>query len=525
MTGPRVALLGFSIECNRFAPIAFETDFRARTLLGGETMLANARSPAPMMLGEMPGFVADMDAAGPWQPKPGLLAMAEPNGPVSQEFFDRMMVQWETDLRAAGDLDGIYCVLHGAGLTVNDHDPEGTLLTMVRRVVGDRVPVVATYDLHANVSAANVELVNAYIGYRTNPHLDMRERGVEAAQTLRRLMQGTRTYLSHIRLPIVPPTVTMLTGQDVSRRPYGELIDLGQRRMREPPWSGRVLNVSVMGGFAFADTPFNGLTVVVTALDQAAADSLAREIAEAGWARRDQFQPRLTSLEAATAKARATEDKTRHALIFADVADNPGGGGRGNTMAILKAFLAAGVQNGLVGVIHDPALAAEAHVRGLGTRFQAQFNREGGDAFSKPFTAEATVVGLRDQAVRGRRGIYANNTLDLGLSAALMVGGLTVVVISNRMQCADPVFFEMFGLDIAAARVVVVKSRGHFRGGFDEFFRHQDVVEVDAPGLTSPILSRFAWRHMPRPVLPIDETASWMPPSPTGTQAVEMPPT
>ena len=131
-----------------------------------------------------------MDAAGPWRPVPGLLAMAEPNGPVSQEFFDRMMAQWESDLRAAGRLDGIYCVLHGAGLTVNDHDPEGTLLTMVRQVVGDKVPVVATYDLHANVSPANVDLVNAYIGYRTNPHLDMRERGVEAAQTLRRLMAG-----------------------------------------------------------------------------------------------------------------------------------------------------------------------------------------------------------------------------------------------------------------------------------------------------------------------------------------------
>jgi microcystin degradation protein MlrC len=474
------------------------------------------------MLGEMPGFVSDMDAAGPWQPRPGLLAMAEPNGPVSQEFFDRMMVQWEADLRAAGDLDGVYCVLHGAGLTGNDHDPEGTLLTMVRRVVGDHVPVVATYDLHANVSAANVELVNAYIGYRTNPHLDMRDRGIEAAQTLRRLMQGTHTYLSHIRLPIVPPTVTMLTGQDATKRPYGELIDLGQQRMREPPWADRVLNVSVMGGFAFADTPFNGLTVVVTALDQPAADGLAHEIAQAGWARREQFQPRLTGLEDATALAKATEDTTRHALIFADVADNPGGGGRGNTMWILEAFLAAGVQNGLVGVIHDPALAAEAHVRGLGTRFSAQFNREGGDEFSTPFTVEATVAGLRDQAVRGRRGIYANNTLDLGLSAALTIGGLTVVIISNRMQCADPVFFEMFGLDIAAARVVVVKSRGHFRGGFDEFFRHQDVVEVDAPGLTSPILSRFAWRHMPRPVLPIDATASWSAHSPTGT---EMPPT
>jgi microcystin degradation protein MlrC len=513
MTNPRVALLGFSIECNRFAPIAYETDFRARTLLGGDIMLANARSAAPMMLGEMPGFVADMDAAGPWQPKPGLLAMAEPNGPVSQEFFDRMMVQWENDLRTAGKLDGVYCVLHGAGLTGKDHDPEGTLLTMIRRVVGDKVPVVASYDLHANVSAANVELVNAFIGYRTNPHLDMRERGAESAQMLRRLMTGTRTYLARIRLPIVPPTVTMLTGKDAVERPYGELIDLGQLRMHEPPYAARVLNVSVMGGFAFADTPFNGLTVVVTALDQPAADGLAREIAEAGWARRARFRPSLTSLEDATARAKGTEDPSLHPLIFADVADNPGGGGRGNTMWILEAFLAAGVRNGLVGVIHDPALAADAHVHGLGSSFIARFNRDQADEFSKPAAAEATVSGLRDQSVRGRRGIYANNTLDLGLSACLTVGGLKVVVISNRVQCADPIFFEMFGLDIGAARVVVVKSRGHFRGGFDEFFRHEDVIEVDAPGLTSPILSRFDWRHMPRPVLPIDDTATWVPSS------------
>ncbi|MSP03577.1 MAG: M81 family peptidase [Acetobacteraceae bacterium] len=509
MNGPRIALLGFSIECNRFAPIAHETDFRARTLLGGEAMLTNARSPAPMMLGEMPGFVADMDGAGPWGPVPGLLAMAEPNGPVSQEFFGRMMGQWEADLRAAGDLDGVYCVLHGAGLTVNDHDPEGTLLAMVRRVVGEKVPVVATYDLHANVSTADVALVNAFIGYRTNPHLDMRERGAEAAQTLRRLIAGTRTFLAHIRLPIVPPTVTQLTGKDAHARPYGELIDLGQQRMREPPYDGRVLNVSVMGGFAYGDTPFNGLTVVVTALDQDAADGLARELADAGWARRDRFRPSLTSLEDATALAKGAADPSRHALIFADVADNPGGGGRGNTMWIMRAFLDAGVRGGLVGVIHDPALAAEAHIRGIGATFSATFNREGGDEFGKPFTTDATVAGIRDQPVLGRRGIYANNTLDLGLCAALTIGGLTVVVIGNRVQCADPVFFEMFGLDIAAARVVVVKSRGHFRGGFDEFFRHQDVIEVDAPGLTSPVLSRFAWRHMPRPVIPIDDTATF----------------
>jgi microcystin degradation protein MlrC len=512
VTGARIALLGFSIECNRFAPPATEADFAARTLIRGQAMLTDARSPAPHMLAELPGFIADMDAAGTWEPLPLLLAMAEPNGPVEHEFFARMMREWEVGLRSAGRLDGIYCVLHGAGLTTQDHDPEGTILTMIRRVCGQNVEVVATYDLHANVAAADVETLDAFIGYRTNPHLDMRERGAEAAQVMRRLLAGTKTHLAHVRLPIVPPTVTQLTGKDVPERPYGELIDLGQRRMHEPPYAGRVLNVSVMGGFAYADTPFNGLTAVVTAADAAAARGLAREIAEAGWARRERFRPRLTSLEDATGLAKSTADRGRHALIFADVADNPGGGGRGNTMWILEAFHKAGVEGALVGVIHDPPLAAEAHAAGAGGRLHARFNRDGGDEFAKPFNADTRVAAVLDHPVRGRRGIYADNTLDLGKCAALDIGGITVVVISNRVQCADPVFFEAFGLDIAAARVVVVKSRGHFRGGFDEFFRHEDVVEVDAPGLTSPVLSRFPWRHMPRPVLPIDETAAWTPP-------------
>jgi microcystin degradation protein MlrC len=509
MTSPRIALLGFSIECNRFAPVATEIDFQTRTLIGGAALIAEARSLAPRMLGEMPGFIAEMDAGSAWEAVPSLLAMAEPNGPVAQTFFDRLMQQWEKDLTEAGPVDGVYLVLHGAGLTTSDHDPEGTLLGLVRRVVGPEVPVVATFDLHANVSEADVALLNGFIGYRTNPHLDMRERGAEAAVLLRRLLGGTRTFLAHVRLPIVPPTVTQLTGKDAPNRPYGELIDLGQQRMTEPPYAGRVLNVSVVGGFAYADTPFNGLTVVVTATDQAAADALAREIAEAGWARRNRFRPVLTSLDEAVRLASSTAAK----LIFADVADNPGGGGRGNTMAILQAFHAANVRNALVGVIHDPALAAEAHALGVGAVFQARFNRDGGDEFSKPFAAPAVVAVLLDQPIRGRRGIYANNTLDIGKAAALTLDGLTVVVLTNRYQCADPMFFEAFGLDIAAARVVMVKSRGHFRGGFDEFFRADQVIEVDAPGLTSPILSRFPWRHMPRPVLPIDDAASWTPPA------------
>jgi microcystin degradation protein MlrC len=180
-------------------------------------------------------------------------------------------------------------------------------------------------------------------------------------------------------------------------------------------------------------------------------------------------------------------------------------------MWILEAFHRAGVQNCLVGVIHDPALAAQAHSLGKGAHFTARFNRDvaADDPFSKPFSAEAEVVALSDGRVTGRRGIFAGTAMTLGATAALKIGGMTVVVISIRTQCADPAFFEHLGLDVAKAHAVVVKSRGHFRGGFDEFLKHEQIVEVDCPGLTSPILTRFDWKHMPRPVLPIDKEAHW----------------
>ena len=119
---PRIALLGFSIECNRFAPVTTEHDFAIRTLLRGDDILSDATGPAPRMLGELPGFIGEMNAltatgGEPWEPVPLLLAMTEPNGPVDQAFFDLLMAEWETRLRAAGKIDGVYCVMHGAGLT------------------------------------------------------------------------------------------------------------------------------------------------------------------------------------------------------------------------------------------------------------------------------------------------------------------------------------------------------------------------------------------------------------------------
>jgi microcystin degradation protein MlrC len=503
---PRVALLGFSIECNKFAPPATKAHFLARTYLEGEAIVEEARSPNPAMLPETPGFVAAMDASGPWTPVGIALAMTEPNGPVEHGFFVELIDTIERGLRAALPVDAVYICSHGAGLTTEEDDPDGILFERARRIVGPDVPIAATLDLHANVSDRMVRSIDVFIGYRTNPHLDMRERGAEAAAAIREMLGGVRPQRAFVRLPIVPPTVTMLTAAG----PYAELIEFGQRRM-----TPEIMNVSVMGGFAFADTAKNGLSVVVTARhDKRAAEVLARQIAELGWANRARFYPRLTSLDDAVDKALAVgRDPSLPALAFADVADNPGGGGRGNTIFLLRAFYEAGVSGALLGVFYDPDLAAEAHRHGVDARFVARFNRAETTRFSEPYTAPATVAALTDGRCVGRRGIYAGLRLELGPCAALQLGGVTVVVISHRVQCADPVFFEMMGLDIGRARSVVVKSRGHFRGGFDEFFGPEQIVEVDLPGLTSPLLNRFEWTRLPRPVIPLDDNVEWQPPA------------
>jgi len=242
-SSPRVALLGFSIECNKFAPVATKSHFVGRTYLEGDAIIEDARAATPRMLPETPGFVAGMDKSGAWTPVGVALAMTEPNGPVEHAFFVELLDTIERRLRAALPVDAVYICSHGAALTTEEDDPDGVLFEKVREIVGPDVPVAATLDLHANVSERMVGSVDVFIGYRTNPHLDMRERGAEAAAAIRDMLAGVKPQRAFIRLPIVPPTVTLLTAAG----PYAEMIALGQRRM-----SREIMNVSAMGGFAFA---------------------------------------------------------------------------------------------------------------------------------------------------------------------------------------------------------------------------------------------------------------------------------
>jgi microcystin degradation protein MlrC len=500
--GPKIALLGVILESNRLSPVATRADFESFYLLEGEELLATARGVNPVIAPEAAAFVQMMDATGPWQPVPLLLAGCHPHGPVEGCVMREFIARIEAGLDAAGPVDGVYIANHGAMVATDSHDPDGDLMAAVRAKVGPGVPIIVTLDLHGNISDQMARSVDMIVGYRTNPHVDMIERGEEAAAHMRMILAGRTSPKMHVeRLPLTPASVNLLTASG----PYGAMIDIGQRRQAEE--AGRILNVSVFGGFVFSDTPENGLAVVVTARDDLdEAKALARELASVGWETRAQFRKKLTSVQDAIEIALQPD---RAPVIFADTGDNPGGGGTGCTTAFLEVLIKAGSQDLYYGSFFDPALAKAANAAGVGATFDAEFNTGPGTPDDLPIKAEAEVIALHDGDVVGRLGLLAGRQLHLGPSAALRIGGITVVVISDRSQTADPMFFEMFGLDIAAAKTVVVKSRGHFRSGFLPWFSPDRVHEIDTAGLTSPVLERRQWQHLPRPVYPLDEDAVW----------------
>lgn len=504
MSGPRVALLGMILESNRFAKPANRADFDTLTWLEGEALMTEARGATPSLATEFAAFVVAMDATGPWHSVPCLLAASHPAGPVERAVFDAVIERNVKLLNDAGPLDAVYICNHGAMVAEHEDDPDGALIARVRDVVGPDTRIVVTLDLHGNISPRMVTESDLIVGYRTNPHVDMRERGEEAAFSLRRILAGmARPQAVLVKPPIAPASVTLLTAE----HPYGTLIDLGQRLQAEA--RGAILNVSIFGNFIFADVPDNCLSIIVTARDDRfVAEEVATRIAQAAWDMRDGFRRDLTSVSEAIRLAQGGQ-----AVIFSDAGDNPGGGGSGRTTELLAALCDAECDGVLYGSFADPELAAEAHELGVGATFTARFNRSRGDAgwekWDTPFEAEAEVVALHDGDVVGERGMTAGRRLTIGPSAALRIGGVTAVIISDRTQTADPIFFTMMGLDPGTARAVAVKSRGHFRAGFDRWFAPDQVHEIDTGGLTSPVLSRWPLSRVPRPSFPLDPEMVW----------------
>jgi microcystin degradation protein MlrC len=500
--GPRIAIGSFMLESNAHAPVATREEFAQNVLVAPEDVLADLRSAHPQSPGCLAGFFDEMErTVSAWEPVPMIVAAVGASGPIEQGWFSAIVASMVDSLRAAlatGPLDGVFLSLHGAAIATIDADPDGELLAAVRRIVGERVPIAATLDLHGNVSAAMVAHADYLAAYLTNPHVDTHERGAECARALVRMIGSRmRPHRAFVKLPFIPPSVT----QNTKAGPYGDIIAFGQAQI-----GGDVENVSILSGFTLGDTPKAGMSIIVSAVTAEAARRTAREVAQRTWADRARYVPRLTSLQDATRMAAAVgRDSSLPPLLFADVADNAGGGGRANTVWILTAFHRAGVTGCALGIFYDPAVAAQAHAAGVGAKLHVQLNAQETHPLSGKFDADAVVMQLHDGHFIGRRGIAAGHAIALGPCARLRFDGIDVVVVSVRQQAKDPVFLEALGVDIAALRCLIIKSRGHFRAAFDEYFPDECIVEVDVPGLTTPVLKNVPYRHIPRPLYPLDE--------------------
>ena len=510
---PRIAIGSFMLESNAHSPVSTREEFAQNVLIEPRHLLADLARVHPRSPGCLAGFYDEMQRLGAWMPSPMIAAAVGASGPIEQRWFDDIVASMVASLKSAleqGPLDGVFLSLHGAAIATVEADPDGALLAAVRTAVGETVPILATLDLHGNVSRAMVQHADYLAAYLTNPHVDTHERGAECARAMHdALAHGThdaRWHRAYVKLPFIPPSVTQNTERKPgANTPYGDIIHFGQSFINDD-----VKNVSVLSGFTLGDTPKAGMSVIVSARTLEAAHNAARAVAAQAWADRTRYLPKLTSLDDATRMALdVARDADKPSLLFADVADNAGGGGRANTVWILKAFHEAGVTGCTLAVFYDPALAAEAHRLGVGSTFNASFNRDESHPLSGKFSAEATVAQLHNGEFIGRRGIAAGHAISLGPCARLIVGGIQAIVVSVRQQAKDPVFMEALGVDIGAQRSLIIKSRGHFRAWADEFFPDERIIEVDVPGLTTPVLKNVPYQHVPRPIYPLDDDWGW----------------
>lgn len=499
---PRVAIGMISHETNSFSPVptTIESFMHGRRGLSeGKSLITQARGTKT----GLGGFIEVGDANG-WELIGTVAAGATPSANVAAAAHDALKGKLIHYLREAGPLDGVLLHLHGAMLAENAPDAEGDICRAVREVIGPDVPLIVELDLHGNITAEFCRVVDGVFAYNTNPHIDAYERGLEAANCLAAILNGelARPTVSISKPPMLPATINMRTAEGPMRK----------LRERAEEWEAGpgIVEVSVFGGFPFADFADAGTAILVTAIDPAAGQGCADEMGKYAWSLRDEFLKPLPPVEDAVAQAMEMVAKARPdelPVVLADVADNPGGGGSGDTPELLRELVRAGA-SGAVACIWDPESVEQAFQLGVGARASFQIGgKVAPEAYGPPVDVEGTVTHLSDGRIVGHGPVVRGGMIDCGRTARVDVGGLKLVLTSVRQAANDRAYFQVAGVVPEREPLLVIKSRGHFRADFEPISRA--IIEVDAPGAANPNLDRFDFQNVRRPIWPLDRDTSW----------------
>jgi microcystin degradation protein MlrC len=490
----RLFLAMLSHETNTFSTIRTDrAQFEARNLNYGDDIIERYRDTATCV----GGMIAAAERHGA-RLLPSVAASASPAGKVTNGVYRHVKDRLLADLAAAGPVDGVLLDLHGAMVTESADDAEGDLIAAVRAAVGPAVPIAVTLDFHANVSDAMVRGADLLHGYKTYPHVDMDGRGEEATERLLDVVGRRRRPTAALRRPpLLPP----LGNQGTSRGPMRELYDLAADLEKDP----RVISISIFAGFPLADIHDAGLSVyVVTNGDQALADALADRLAQEAWARRRDFLHHGVPVGEAVRQALAADGRP---IVLADMADNTGGGASGDGTEVLRELLRVGARSAVVACVWDPAAVAACVRAGVGQSVTLDVGGKTDDRHGAPVRVTGIVRTLSDGHFVHKGPMLRGLPGRLGPTAVLDVNDVKIILISHRWQTLDPEMIRVVGLDPLAHKVLVVKSTMHYRAAFEPIARQ--IIEVDAPGLSSSNLARFAFTRVRRPIFPLDPETTW----------------
>jgi len=490
----KLLLAMMSHETNTFSTIPTDRrQFEARGLSYGGEIVETFRGTGTCL----GGMIEATERAGATL-VPSVAAAASPAGRVTADIYGDVEARILADIEGAGHLDGVLLDLHGAMVPEGMDDGEGQLLAAVRERVGPAVPIAVTLDFHANLSAAMVAHATLLHGYKTYPHVDMAERGAEAAGRLLDVIAGRiRPTVAYRKPPLLPP----LGNQGTARGPMRRLYDLADAMEREPG----VVSVSVFAGFPLADIPDAGLGVyVATHDDPALAERHAEALARVAWEHRSEFIHAALPVKDAVARARAAAGGP---IVLADMADNTGGGAAGDGTEILRELLRVGARSAVVACLCDAAAAQACAAAGVGARVTLDIGGKVDDRHGAPVRVTGTVRTLSDGRFVHTGPMMHGLAGRLGTTAVLDVDDIKVILISYRWQTLDPEMIRLVGFDPLREKILVVKSTIHYRAAFEPLAK--EIIEVDAPGLSSSNLQRFAFRRVRRPIFPLDPEATY----------------
>lgn len=502
----RIFVAGFHHETNTFAPSV--ADWAAFGAGAGYPAYARGAAMLEQMSGgslAIAGFVREARARG-WTLVPSVWAGAMPSNRVSADALARIRDEMLADLREAlrDGLDGMLLDLHGAAVAEGADDAEGELLACLRAVAGPSLPIVASLDLHANVTRRMLTHASAMTAYRTYPHVDMVATGERAAQMLaRRLVPGAPARRTHARrVPFLLP----LNAQCTLMEPAASVIAQLQRLEANAD-----LELSFAMGFSAADFAECGPVLFGHGTDAAALQRAVDTLHEEVCARRREWSAELLAPAEAVARALSLAGPGYGPVVIADTQDNPGAGGDANTTGMLHALRAAGTGRLLdggvaLGLLFDPDSAGAACAAGIGARLQLSIGRAvptwAGTFTDPPLRGEARVLAVHDGNLPLHGPMTAGATARLGPCACVEVDGIRVLLASAKAQMLDLDLFRFLGVEPDAMRLLVVKSSVHFRAAFAPIASH--ILVAKAPGPMPADPGDLPWRHLdpatsPRP--------------------------